>query len=104
VDRCRDQVVLQARGPARRAARPGSPERRARGSYGGRQDREVTPVGLGSVPVGGTGGRVFADGAGRGEGKADRQGAGGELSGIRLRSSPGSECHRGDSIRSPTWV
>jgi len=39
VDRRRDQVVLSARGPARRAAGPGRAERRARGCDCGRQDR-----------------------------------------------------------------
>ena len=36
----------------------------SRGSHCGRQDRGTTPVGLRSVPVGGSGGRVFATGMG----------------------------------------
>ncbi len=39
--------------------------RRARGCHCGRQDRGVTPVGFWPVPVGGSGGRVFADGSER---------------------------------------
>ena len=53
VDRCRDQVVLSARGPARLAVRSGRPDRRPRGRHCGRQDRVAPPVGLRSVPLGG---------------------------------------------------
>jgi hypothetical protein len=55
----------------------------SRGCNCGRQDRGPTPVGLGSVPVGGSGWRVCA--VGRGEwrsGAESRAGAGGELSGL----------------------
>jgi hypothetical protein len=60
LDRGRDQIVLQAGQFVGRAARSSRPERRARGCHCGRQDRRVTPVGLGSVPIGGSGGGVFA--------------------------------------------
>ena len=49
---------------ARCPARSGRSERRARGCHCGRQDRGVTPVGFRSVPIGGSGGRVFAVGRG----------------------------------------
>jgi hypothetical protein len=55
-------VVLQAGVALGRAARSGRPERRPRGCHCGRQDRGLTPVGLGSVPVGGPGWGVFAGG------------------------------------------
>jgi hypothetical protein len=64
LDRCRDQVVLQAGVPARCAARSGRPERRTRGCHCGRQDREPAAVGLGKMPVGGSGWGVFAGGSG----------------------------------------
>ena len=50
---------------ARRPARSGRAERRARGCHCGRQDRGSTPVGLRSVPVGGSGGGVFEVGSGQ---------------------------------------
>jgi len=83
LDRGRDQVVLQAGVALGRAARSGLAERRTRGCHCGRQDRRVTPVGLGPVPVGGSGGRVCA--AGRWQwwaGAEGGAGAGGELSGV----------------------
>jgi len=80
VDRCRDQVVLQARVALGRAAHSSRPECRTCGRDCGRQDRRVTPVGFRSVPVSWSGGRVFADG--RDEwwsGQAGGAWAGGEL-------------------------
>jgi len=62
MDRSRDQELLSARGPARRAARPGRPERPARGRHCERQDRVAPPVGFRSVPLGGSGGRLHAAG------------------------------------------
>jgi len=52
--------VLQAGVALGRAFKPSSPERCTRGCHCGRQDRRVTPVGLGSVPLCGSGGGVFA--------------------------------------------
>ncbi len=57
--------------PAQRPARSGRAERRTRGRHCGRQDRRVTPVGLGKMFVGGSGGSVFADG---GEARGERKG------------------------------
>ncbi len=74
--------MLSARGPARRTARPGRPERRARGRHCGRQDREPAAVGLRSVPLGGLGGGVFTDGDRSRERAESGAGAGGELSGV----------------------
>ena len=62
LDRRRDQIVLQTGVTLGRAARSGRAERRACGFDRGRQDREPAPVGLRSVPVGGSGGGVFAVG------------------------------------------
>ena len=57
--------------------RSGRPERRTRGWHCGRQDRRATPVGLGKVFVGGSGGSVFA--AGRGEWRSGAASGAGEL-------------------------
>jgi hypothetical protein len=46
LDRCRDQIVLQAGVALARAARSGRSERRACGCDCGGQDRGVTPVGF----------------------------------------------------------
>jgi len=73
-------VTQQAGVVARCAARSGRPERGPRGRHCRRQDRGVTPVGLGSVPLGGSGGSVFAAGSWQWrKGQADGAGAGGEL-------------------------
>jgi len=54
--------------------------RRTRRCHCGRQGRRVTPVGFGSLLVGGSGGRVFEVGRGEWqEGQAGGAGAGGEL-------------------------
>ena len=59
----------------------GRAERRTRGCHCGRHDRRVTPVGLRSVPVGGSGGRVFAVGGRQWRSGAESvAGAGSELS------------------------
>jgi len=58
----------------------GCAERRARGCDCGRQDREPAPVGLWSVPFGGSSGGVFAAGRWqRRSGAEGGAGAGGEL-------------------------
>jgi len=64
---------------ARCPARSSRAERRPRGCHCGRQDRRATPVGIGSVPVGGSGGGVFANG-----GRQWRACAESGASGIRL--------------------
>jgi hypothetical protein len=81
LDRGRDQVVLPAGVTLGRAARSGCPERHTRGCHCGRQDRRVTSVGFRSVPVGGSGGGVFADGGWQWRSGAESgAGAGVELS------------------------
>jgi len=75
--------VLQAGVALGRAARSGRPERRPRGCHCGRQDRGSTPVGFRSVPLGRSGGRVFAVGRWQWRaGQACSAGAGGELMGL----------------------
>ena len=60
LDRGQDQVVLQAGVAARCPARSGRTDRGPCGCHCRRQDRGVTPVGLGKMFVGGSGGVVFA--------------------------------------------
>jgi hypothetical protein len=82
LDRGRDQVLLPAGELAGRPARSGRPERRPRGRDRRRQDRDSSPMGFRSVPIGRSSGGVFA--FGRGEwrsGAESRAGAGSELSG-----------------------
>ena len=78
LDRGRDQIVLQAGVATRCPFDPSRPERRACCCHRGRQDRGITPVGFGSVPVGGSGGGVLAVGS------RWREGAESGASGMRL--------------------
>ena len=72
LDRGRDQVVLSAGESSGRAPDPSRPERRPRGCDCGRQDRRITPMGLRSVPVGGSGGGVFEGSEGMSGGRVRR--------------------------------
>jgi hypothetical protein len=78
-------AVLAGRQPNSNTPPPTGPARRwlqvgyARGCHFGRQDRGVTPVGLRSVPIGGSSGRVFA--VRRGEWRSGQAGGAG---GMRL--------------------
>ena len=81
VNRMRMPLRLTASPPTGYAP-PWPLSRRPRGGHFGRQDRGSPAVGLRSVPVGGSGGRVFA--AGRGEWRSSaesRAGVWGELNG-----------------------
>jgi len=71
LDRRRDQVVLQAGVALGRTDRSGREERRPRGCHCGRQDRGPAAVGLGSVPVGRSGG-VYARSEGGSGGRVRR--------------------------------
>jgi len=87
LDRCRDQVVLQVGTTARCPTHSGRTERRTRSCDRGRQDRGVTPVGLGSVPIGGSGGSVFA--VGRSWRKGAESGAGGLRLAVKTQRGAG---------------
>jgi hypothetical protein len=92
----RDQVVLQAGVALGRAARSSRSERRTRGGDRGRLDRCFTPVGLGPVPVGGSGGGVFA-GEGWWRWSGAESGAGGVS---RPRDQSGEQARDGDLLPS----
>jgi hypothetical protein len=79
LDRRRDQVVLQAGVALGCAAHSGRAERRPRGCHGGRQDREPTPLGLRSVPLGGPGRRVFAVGRRQWQWRSSQADSAGEM-------------------------
>ena len=60
-------------------------ERRTRGCHCGRKDREPAAVGFRSVPLGGSGGSVFA--VGRGEWRSSQAGGAGAAGELIIRTS-----------------
>jgi len=78
----RDQVVLQAGVALGRAARSGRPKCRPRGCHCGGQDRRASPVGLRSVPLGGSGGGVFE--VGRWQRRSGQEGGAGSWRELRV--------------------
>ena len=81
---------------ARCPARSGRAECLTRGCHCGRQDRRVTPVGLRSVPLGGSGGCVCA--VGRCEWRAGAESRAGGVG--RLRKHRGEQARDGDLLPS----